>query len=316
MRIGVDIMGGDNFPESPVEGAIRALASLGEQVELVLIGDQSVIISELERQGASPEAFSIVHTPEYITMSDSPTRAVAAKRNSSINLGIGMVKAGTLDGFISPGNTGAMLVASVMGLGNVPGVERPTIGVLVRNMKGGYSLLCDVGANVDCRADHLVQFALLCNIYMKEVVGIENPTVALLNIGEEPSKGNQAAISAHGKLKERTDLNFIGNLEGRDFLPGHADIFICDGFTGNIVLKFGESFYDVLASQFSGSQVAENFNFENYGGVPILGVNGISVIGHGISNGKAIENMIKTAYDAAKNHLPTKIKAAFANFSA
>lgn len=308
-------MGGDNFPEYPVDGAIRAHRMLGEHVKLVLIGDQPVIESELKRQNASLEAFEVVHTDQFITMSDSPARAVAAKRNSSINLGIGMVKAGKLDGFISTGNTGAMLVASVIILGNIQGVERPTIGILFRNVKGGQSLLCDVGANVDCRPDTLVQFGLLGSTYMKEVVGLKNPSVALLNIGEEPSKGNQAVQAAYSRFKQVDNLNFVGNMEGRDFLPGNADVFICDGFTGNILLKFGESFYDILASQFSGQQIAESFNFENYGGVPILGVNGVSVIGHGISNGKAIAQMIQTAHEAASHQLPEKIRLAFASFN-
>lgn len=311
MRIGVDILGGDFWPAAPVEGAVLALEKFGPDVDLVLIGDESLIRQELAKHGVDPGRFSIVHTTEAVGMEESPTKAIASKPNSTINVGIGLVKVGKLDGFVSAGNTGAMLVASVMGLGRIPGVNRPTIGALFPNHKGEPILLCDVGANVDSKPEHIFHYGILGSVYMETVRKVASPRVGLMNVGEEESKGSADVKAAHHLFKESNRVNFVGNVEGRDIYHGKADVYVCDGFTGNIVLKFGESMYDVLSNRFPGDEFVETFNFENYGGVPILGIRGISIIGHGISNGKAIASMIGSAVDAVRNGLVKNIEAAF-----
>jgi glycerol-3-phosphate acyltransferase PlsX len=311
MRIGVDILGGDFWPEAPVEGAVLALDKFGPDIELVLIGDENLIRQELAKHGADPSRFSIVNCTEMVGMEESPTKGIASKPNSTINVGIGMVKTGQLDGFVSAGNTGAMLVASIMGLGRIPGVNRPTIGALFPNHNGEPILLLDVGANVDSKPEHILHYARLGSIYMESVRKVEKPRVGLMNVGEEESKGPADVKAAHALLKESGRLNFVGNVEGRDIYHGKADVYVCDGYTGNIILKFGESMYDVLKSRYAGDAFIEAFNFENYGGVPILGIRGISIIGHGISNGKAIASMIGSAVEAVRNGLVQKIEAAF-----
>jgi phosphate acyltransferase len=315
MRIGVDIMGGDFAPAAPIEGAILALNHLGARAEIVLIGDEKLIQEELRARGQSPEAFSIVHTDQVIGMDESPTKAVASKPRSTINVGIGMVKQKQLDGFVSAGNTGAMLVASVMGLGKIAGVMRPTIGVMIDIGGGKKSLLCDVGANVDCKPEVLYQFGILSKVFLESVHKVEQPRIGLMNVGEEEGKGPETIKAAYALMKGNDKFNFIGNVEGRDIYRGHADAFICDGFTGNVVLKFGESMYELLKSRFPGDAFIETFNFENYGGVPVLGVKGISIIGHGISTPKAIESMISSAVMAAEGDLVAKITAAFESFN-
>jgi phosphate acyltransferase len=315
MRIGVDIMGGDFAPAAPIEGAILALNHLGARAQIVLIGDESLILQELKARGQSPEAFSIIHTDQAIGMDESPTKAVASKPRSTINVGIGMVKQKLLDGFVSAGNTGAMLVASVMGLGKIAGVMRPTIGVMIEIGEGKKALLCDVGANVDCKPEVLYQFGILSKVFLESVHKVAQPRIGLMNVGEEEGKGPDTIKAAYALMKGTDKFNFIGNVEGRDIYRGHADAFICDGFTGNVVLKFGESMYELLKSRFPGDAFIETFNFENYGGVPVLGVKGISIIGHGISTAKAVESMILSALLAAESNLVSKIEAAFESFN-
>lgn len=314
MRIGVDIMGGDFAPAAPIEGAILALGQLGAGVKIVLIGDETLIKTELEARGQSPEAFSIVHTDQYIGMDESPTKGVAGKPRSTINVGIGMVKQGQLDGFVSAGNTGAMLVASVMGLGKIPGVMRPTIGVMVEIGGGRKSLLCDVGANVDCKPEVLFQFGILAKVFLESVHKLDNPRIGLMNVGEEEGKGPEVIKAAYSLMKGTDKFHFAGNVEGRDIYRGHADAFICDGYTGNVVLKFGESMYELLKGRFPQDDFIETFNFENYGGVPVLGVKGIAIIGHGISTAKAVASMVASAALAAESGLVAKIEAAFQSF--
>lgn len=311
MRIGVDIMGGDFYPQAPVEGAVLARERLGDHLQLVLIGDRELIHGELQRLEADPTHFEIVHTDSFVEMDESPTKAIAGKPRSSMNLGLGMVKAGQLDGFVSAGNTGAMLVGSIMGLGKIEGVSRPTIGVLFPNHEGKLSLLCDVGANVDCKAETLLQFGILGSLFMESVWKTPRPRVGLLNIGEEDSKGPQVVRQAHELMSASSHIHFVGNVEGRGIYTGAADVIVTDGYTGNIVLKFAESLYDVFAQRFPEDEAIQTFNFENYGGVPILGIKGISIIGHGISTGNAIAQMIRNAATAAESGLVPKIEAAF-----
>jgi phosphate acyltransferase len=314
MRIGVDIMGGDYAPAAPIEGAILAQEHLGTNVEVVLIGDENHIRAELQARGKSVGSFSVIHTDQVIGMDESPTKAVASKPRSTINVGIGMVKDKQLDGFVSAGNTGAMLVASIMGLGKIEGVLRPTIGAIFEIGNGRKSLLCDVGANLDCKPEVLHQFAILAKVFLESVHKIDNPRIGLLNVGEEEGKGSEVSKAAYALMKVSERLHFVGNVEGRDIYRGNADGFICDGFTGNIVLKFAESMYELLKSRFPDDDFIETLNFENYGGVPVLGVKGISIIGHGISTGKAVGSMILSAVMAAESNLVAKIEAAFASF--
>jgi glycerol-3-phosphate acyltransferase PlsX len=307
-------MGGDYAPAAPIEGAILAQEHLGRNVEVVLIGDESRIRTELQARGKSPESFSLFHTDQVIGMEESPTKSVASKPRSTINVGIGMVGNKQLDGFVSAGNTGAMLVASIMGLGKIEGVLRPTIGAFIEIGNGRKALLCDVGANLDCKPEVLYQFAILSKVFLESVHKIDDPRIGLLNVGEEESKGSEVSKAAYALMKGSERLQFVGNVEGRDIYRGHADGFICDGFTGNILLKFAESMYELLKSRFPEDDFIETFNFENYGGVPVLGVKGISIIGHGISTGKAVESMILSAVKAAESNLVAKIESAFSSF--
>ncbi|HHG86131.1 MAG TPA: phosphate acyltransferase PlsX [Bacteroidetes bacterium] len=311
MRIGVDIMGGDFWPEAPVSGAILAQQQMPEGVKLVLIGDEQIILSEFERQGADPKGFEILHTDEYVGMEESPTKALVQKPASTINVGIGLVKQKELDGFVSAGNTGAMLVSSILGLGKIDGVNRPTIGVIFPTITGSYSLLCDVGANLDSKPETLYHFGILASTYMKHVLKVPNPRVSLLNIGEEANKGPHVVQAAYELMAASPLINFIGNAEGRDIYAGKADVYVCDGFTGNVVLKFSESLYEVMNSRFAGDEFIETFNFERYGGVPILGINGISIIGHGISTGKAFAKMVQTAVEAVQSEVVEHFTSAF-----
>jgi phosphate acyltransferase len=311
MRIGIDIMGGDFWPQAPIEGALLARQIHGDAVSLVLIGDEEMIRAELKSRGIDTDAFEIAHTTDYIGMEESPTRGIASKPLASINVGIGMVKLGQLDGFVSAGNTGAMLVASVMGLGKIQGVSRPSLAVLFPNHRGELALLCDVGANVDSRPEHIYHYGLLGSLFMESVLKIARPRVGLINIGEEDSKGPADVKAAHQLMRASDRIHFTGNVEGRDIYHAKADVYVCDGYTGNIVLKFAESMYDVLRERFPHEPFVENFNFENYGGVPILGIRGISIVGHGISNGKAIASMVNSAVEAVNSGLVAKIEAAF-----
>lgn len=305
-------MGGDYFPQEPVRGAIQALDTVDSDVQIVLVGDEELIRKEIGEQGADASRFEIVHTSEFIGMEENPTRAITGKPTSSINIGLQAVKGGSIDAFISAGNTGAMLVGSILGLGNIEGVIRPAIGTLFPNENNKISLLIDVGANVDCKPEVLHQFGVLGSVYMREVFKIDDPKVALLNVGEEKSKGPQSIQAAYEKLAENASLNFAGNVESREIYKGDHDVYVCDGFVGNLLLKFGESFYDIMKSRIPDDPYVEVFNFENYGGVPILGVNGISIIGHGISTGKAFENMIHRAIESVKSGLTEQIKVALA----
>lgn len=304
-------MGGDFYPHAPVQGAILAAEILGDEVTVVLIGDREMVVQELEKNGKSANDFEIVHAAESIEMAAHPVKAIAQSPHSSINIGVQLVKSGELDGFVSAGNTGAMLVASIFGLGKIEGVARPTIGSLFPNSKGGLTLLCDVGANVDCKPEALYHFGILGSVFMESMVNISNPRVALLNVGEEDTKGPNVVQQAFQLMRDSDRINFVGNCEGRDVYSGKADIYVCDGFTGNIVLKFAESLYDIFKSRFVNDPVMETFNFENYGGVPVLGINGIVIIGHGISTPKAIANMIKQAVNGAQSGLVGKMKSAF-----
>jgi glycerol-3-phosphate acyltransferase PlsX len=311
MKIGIDVLGGDFAPDVNIDGASLALKELPEDVKLVLLGDKEQIESSLVRFNIDPNRVEIVHAPDVITMHDHPTRAIPQKPNSSISVGFDLLVKNELDVFASTGNTGAMLVGSIYKLNTIPGVIRPCITSTLPAIDGSKTILLDVGSNADCKVDVLYQFAVLGSLYSKSVYGVENPKVALLNIGEEETKGNLLTIAAHGILAKSDEINFIGNLEGRDIFMGKADVIVCDGYTGNIVLKEAEGIYTLMRKRGIRDEYFDRFNYENYGGTPILGVKGNVIIEHGISNNIAVKNMILHSFEVAHSQLSEKLNQAF-----
>jgi glycerol-3-phosphate acyltransferase PlsX len=311
MRIGLDISGGDFAPKATIDGALLARETLSSDVTIVLLGDEELIRTEFADRGRDFQGFEVIHAPEVITYHDHPTKAIPRKPNSSIAIGFDLLAKEKLDVFASTGNTGAMLVGAMYKLNTVPGIFRPCITSTLPSLDGSQAILLDVGSNADCKADVLYQFAVLGALYSRHVHGVENPRVALLNIGEEDSKGNLLTIAAYKLLSESDELNFTGNIEGRDLFTGVADVIVCDGFTGNIVLKEAEGIYNLMRKRGIRDEYFDRFNYENYGGTPILGVKGNAVIGHGISNDIAIKNMLLHSYEVAASGLATKINDAF-----
>ncbi len=311
MKIGIDVLGGDFAPNANIGGAVLAQQLLASDARIVLIGDQVQILDGLLLLGANANDFDIVHAPDVITMHDHPTRAIPQKPNSSIAVGFDMLAKGELDVFASTGNTGAMLVGSIYKINTIPGIIRPCITSVLPTIDGKNSILLDVGSNADCKADVLYQFGVLGSLYSKAVYNNEKPRVALLNIGEEDSKGNLLTIAAHKLFSESDEVNFIGNIEGRDLFSGKADVIVCDGFTGNVVLKQAEGMYTLMKKRGIVDEYFDRFNYENYGGTPILGVKGNVIIGHGISNDKAVKSMLLHSYEIAKSKLSIKINEAF-----
>jgi len=311
MRIGLDVMGGDYAPQEPVLGAIAAQNHFSSEITIVLIGDQDTIQSELKKNNADPSNFEIVHAPDVITMEEHPTKAIARKPESSIVCGFQLLRNKKIDVFIGAGNTGAMMVGAMYTVKAVPGVIRPSIASLLPKENGEYGVLLDVGANADCKPDVLYQFAFLGSMFAEHVYKIKKPKVALLNIGEEEEKGNLLTQAAHSIMKDTNNLNFVGNVEGRDLFNGKADVIVCDGFTGNVVLKQAESFYYLIKKRGMEDEYFEKFNYEIYGGCPILGVNAPVVVGHGISKAKSYKNMISMAIDLVDSKLSDKIREQF-----
>lgn len=311
MKIGLDIMGGDFAPEATVLGAIEAQKMLPKQDRLVLIGDEQQILAQLEREGVAPSIFEIVPSTEVITMEEHPARALTKKPNSSIAIGFGLLKQGAIDSFASAGNSGAMLVGSMYAVKPITGVIRPCIMSMLPKEDGGNGIILDVGINADCKPDVLYQFGIIGSLYAEHVLKIDRPKVGLLNIGEEKEKGNLLTQAAHNLMSDTKDFHFIGNVEGRDLFDDQADVIVCDGFTGNVVLKEAEGFFKLIAKRGLLDDYFKRFNYENYGGTPVLGVNSTVIIGHGISSAKAIKNMILMSKNVVEADLPTKIKAAF-----
>jgi glycerol-3-phosphate acyltransferase PlsX len=312
-------MGGDFAPGVVVDGAIDALNESGGRFSVALVGRPEAVDAELKRQWTTAGpllksgAITVHPASEVIEMHDHPNAALRAKRDSSITVGLALHRDGKANAFVSAGNTGAMLSASTLILGRVKGVGRPTIGALIPTSAGSPSLLVDAGTNVDCKPRHLFEFGVMGSIYVASMLGKPRPSVALLSIGEEDSKGNEVSLQAFELFKQST-LNFIGNVEGRDVLKGKADVVVCDGFVGNILLKFGESVPSFLKAKFMAfaakgiknklvalvargglRSVMRELDYQEHGGVPLLGVNGVSIIGHGGSPPKAVKNMILRA---------------------
>ena len=311
MKIGLDIMGGDFAPKATVLGAISAYQALLPEQNLVLIGDKTLAEPYFSEQGFNPDLVEFIHTTEVIGMAEHPTKAIVQKPNSSIALGFQLLKEGAIDSFASAGNTGAMLVGSMFSIKTIPGIIRPAITAMVPKLKNGYGIILDVGANSDCKPDVLAQFGVLGSIFAENVLNIKSPKIGLINIGEEEEKGNLLTLAAHSLLKEEKSINFIGNIEGRDLFNEKADVIVCDGFTGNIILKLAETFYILTLKKGFKDEFFDRFNYETYGGSPILGINSNVIIGHGISTPKAICNMLLLSRDMIETKLVDKIKTAF-----
>ncbi|MBC7655051.1 MAG: phosphate acyltransferase PlsX [Oligoflexus sp.] len=311
MKIGLDIMGGDYAPTATVLGAIAAHQNLSKNQHLVLFGDKDVAIPILQEQNFNPDHFEFVHTTEVIGMGEHPTKAIVQKPNSSISVGFQMLKEGKIDAFASAGNTGAMLVGAMFSVKAIQGVLRPAISAIIPKVKGGFAILLDAGANADCKPEHLTQFGIMGSLFSKYVYHNELPKVGLMNLGEEAEKGNLLTQTTYPLLKESKQLNFIGNIEGRDLFNDKADVIVCDGFTGNIILKLAESFYVLTLKKGLKDEFFDRFNYEQYGGSPILGVNAPVMIGHGISSPEAIKNMILQSKNMVESKIIERFQSAF-----
>jgi glycerol-3-phosphate acyltransferase PlsX len=293
MRIGIDLMGGDFAPGSTIRGSILAREVLPEDIEIALIGDRLILSKYAAENDLDISGFSVIHTSQVVGMEDHPLKAFKEKAKAGIFLGHRLVADGSIDGFCSAGNTGAMLVGAMQIVTSIPGIIRPAIAAPIPDMDGNHSIMLDVGLNPDARPDVLYQYGTIGTIYSKLIHGISEPNVALLNIGREEDKGNMVTRSAYQLMTESLEYNFVGNFEANElFLSTRANVIVTDGFVGNMLLKEAEAFYRVVSLKGVGNGYFEMFNFENFGGTPILGVNGPLVIGHGISNDKAIKSML------------------------
>jgi glycerol-3-phosphate acyltransferase PlsX len=309
MVIGIDMMGGDYAPQQTLLGVDLFLGEPQPNIELLLIGDEAIL---KKHYVSIPANVSFMHAPEMIDMQESPTRALREKPNSSMNVGFQLLANGKIDAFISAGNTGVMMVGVFYTIKAIEGVLRPTISTVIPKVQGGYGLLLDVGLQADCKPENLLQNAILGSIYAQNILEIENPTVGLINIGEEEGKGNLLSQAAFKLLKENESINFIGNIEGRELLTGKADVMVCDGFTGNVILKLGESIFDIAKSRnLAEDDYFQRFNFETYGGTPILGVDKPVIVGHGISTSIAFKNMILLGVKMIETKLLEKMKEKF-----
>jgi len=305
-------MGGDFAPDAVIEGAVDALGQMPSGDRLVLIGDNGRIRDKLASMNVEPSLFDIIPTTQVIEIDDNPAKAFSQKKDSSIAVGFSMLKSGLINGFASAGNTGAMMVGASYTVNVIPGVYRPALAAQIPNVNGSYSMLLDVGINPDSKPDVLMQYGLLGSVYSKHVLGIENPTVGLLNIGVEASKGSAAVKATYELLSENSDINFKGNIEGHHlFTDEMTDVIICDGFVGNVVLKLAEKFFVIARSRGIKDSFFDRLNFEVVGGTPVVGINENVVVGHGISNRTAIMNMIYQTRDVVHADLAKKIKEAF-----
>src|SRR5574341_1083857 len=310
-RVALDAMGGDRGPVVNIEGAVAAARELG--LSVLLVGNEEELRQSLRRHSTNGLGITICHAPETVGMNESPSAALRKKKHSRIRVGLELVKRGEADAFISAGNTGAVMATAMVTLGSLPGVERPAIALIVPTLRG-LSILLDAGANADCKPRHLLQFAIMGDIYARQVMGKKSPTVGLLSIGEEESKGNELTREAFKELEEDDGLRFIGNVEGRDVFNGQVDVVVCDGFTGNVALKIGEGvaevFVALLREELTGNfwaragsllmrrslrRCKRRLDYSEYGGAPLFGVDGVCIICHGRSSPKAIKNAIRVA---------------------
>ncbi|MBR4849708.1 MAG: phosphate acyltransferase [Alistipes sp.] len=315
MRIGLDAMGGDFAPESAVKGAIMALAELDAESRIVLYGDEARIRTILEAEQCDSSKIEIVATSEVIEMCEHPVRAFHQKGDSSISVGFRHLAEGAIDGFASAGSTGAVMVGSTQVVRVIEGVIRPTIATVVKTVTGAPVVLLDVGLNVDCKPEVLEQYALIGSIYAKSLLGIENPRVALLNIGEEPTKGDLNTKATYELMQVNSEAgryNFVGNVEASSIFTSRvADVVVCDGFVGNTVLKLAEGFYEINKATGITSVFWEGMNYEKAGGIPVLGVNATVIIGHGKSTPLAIKNMLLATERSIRFALVERLCEAF-----
>ncbi len=314
MKIGLDVMGGDYAPDATISGAILALDELAPTDRIVLIGDQQIILTGLKEKNCNPDLFEIINASQVIEMCEQPIKSYTQKPNSSIALGFRLLKQKDINTFASAGNSGAMLVGSIYTVKTIQGIIRPCITAVFPKENNSVGIVLDVGTVPDCKPDVLYQFAILGSLYAEYVYNIKNPKVGLLNIGEEEDKGNVTCQSTFRLMKGTTDFNFIGNIESRYLFTDKADVIVCDGFTGNIVLKQAEAFYNLINNRGLSDDYFKKFDYENYGGTPILGIESTVLIGHGISNDKAIKNMLIHSKHVHEANLSKKIKNALTKF--
>lgn len=324
VRIALDAMGGDHAPDAIVAGALLAAREM--PVDILLVGDEEKITRILEAEGAVPDGVSVFHAPDVISMGAHPVEAVKRQKESSIVVGARLVKEGLADALVSAGSTGAAMAASLLIWGRIKGVDRPAIGAALPGLRGPV-LLLDAGAQVDCRPSHLVQFAVMGSTYAERVLGVTRPRVGLLNIGEEESKGCELVLETYPRLKELPEIHFIGNVEGRDIMTGAVDVVVCDGFVGNVVLKFAEGMGAMVSDLLKQTILQSNraklggillrpalrsiwrtMDYTEYGGAPLLGVRGVSIISHGASNGKAIRNALRVARESVLAQIVSAIE--------
>jgi len=325
MKIVVDAMGGDYAPGVVVEGAVAAVKEYG--VDVILVGDHDRVAALLAKTGFHSDKITVSPSTEVIEMHDPPAASVRRKRNSSIVVGLKLVKDGKADAFVSAGNTGAAVCAGTLLLGLLPGVERPGIATVMPSLKGIF-LIMDVGANIDPKPIHLMQYGIMAELYGREILKIKEPTVGLLNVGEEESKGTEFLKDTY-ELLSKTHLNFRGNVEGRHLFSGECDIVICDGFVGNVTLKVSESLAEAMQKfmkkhilstplgllgalllKSSFHRLKKDIDYSEYGGAPLLGINGVIIIGHGRSNACAIKNAIRVAKTEVENRFNEKLVTA------
>ena len=314
MNIGIDMMGGDYAPLEAILGLQLYLSEGLKPATLFCIGDEEQLQSLFSQHQISLKNIHLIHAPEVIGYHEHPTKALKEKQKSSIAIGFHLLATGKIDAFLSAGNTGAMLVGTMYTIKAIEGVLRPTISTVVPKINGATGLLLDVGLNVDCKPEQLNQFAILGSLYAEHILNIDKPRIGLLNVGEEEGKGNLLAQGTYPLLKENTAIHFVGNVEGRDMFTDKADVIICDGFTGNVILKMAESLYDISVQRgIEKDEYMNRFHYENYGGTPVLGVGKPVIIGHGISNAKAFKNMILAAEKMIQSNFCETIRKAFAD---
>ena len=313
MRIAVDAMGGDFAPDVIIQGALLASEEVNKNAKIVLIGQEEAVRTAFSQQNvAIPSNIEIVDAPDFIEMGENPIKALQRKPQSSISVGYRLLKNKQIDAFCSAGNTGAMMVGSMFSVQLIPGIIRPVIMAYVPKTEGAKGIILDVGANTDCKPDILAQFAQLGSLFCQHVLRTPNPRVGLINLGEEEEKGNLAVKEAYKLLTNHKHLNFIGNVEGRDIFFNKADVLVCDGFIGNVIVKMAESMFDIIKGlKMSSHEFFDDFNAEVVGASPILGVNGNVVVAHGASNDIAIKNMILLGQQITESNITEKIKESF-----
>jgi glycerol-3-phosphate acyltransferase PlsX len=326
-RIALDAMGGDHAPDEIIAGAVRAGAEL--DVEILLVGDRAQIEAYLEQHPSTPQNLTIVDAEGVVSMEEEPLTALRRKPKASINVAMNLVKENQADAVVSAGHSGAAMASALLRLGRIKGIDRPAIGTVFPTMLANKSVIVlDVGANVDCKPKYLEQFALMGTIYSKYVLGTESPKVGLLNIGEEPSKGNDLALQTYQRLAANPEIPFVGNAEGRDILSGNFDVIVCDGFVGNVVLKFAEAVGEIILSIFREElpqgwrgtvgtallkpnlkRIKQRIDHAEHGGALLFGVDGICIISHGSSRAPSIFNAIRLAKEAYDNRVSERIHA-------